>query len=157
MLILHRNQEALGTGAPRNKVTSSDWCCSDEADQSTSVRSKRASDQFLLASVSALHNLVYHDTIHGFSLVLIYDLLEHRCMIDDVTINNIFLLSSLNTNRFHVAKGLYNNRSQKMPKCAQNISVTPGCSMCATFFFLNNCEQSLVLCLATKQNYPLEA
>ena len=48
---------------------------------------------------------------------------------DDVTINNIFLLSSLNTNRFRVAKGLYNNRSQKMPKCAQNISVTPGCAM----------------------------
>lgn len=96
MLILHRNQEALGTGAPCNKVTSSDWCCSDEEDQSTSVRSKRASDQFLLASVSALHNHVYHDTIHGFSLVLIYDLLEHRC-IDDVIINNIFLLSSLNT------------------------------------------------------------
>lgn len=128
MLILYRNQEALGTGAPCNKVTSSDWCCSDEEDQSTSVRSKRASDQFLLASVSALHNHVYHDTIHGFSLVLIYDLLEHRC-IDDVIINNIFLLSSLNTNRFHVAKGLYNNRSQKMQKCAQNISVTPDCAM----------------------------
>ena len=45
----------------------------------------------------------------------------------------------------------------QMPKCAQNISVTPGCAMCVTFFFLNNCEQSLVLCLATKQNYPLEA
>ena len=40
------------------------------------------------------------------------------------------------TNRFHVAIGLFSNRSQRTSKCGKNISDTLGCASCATFLFL---------------------
>ena len=40
------------------------------------------------------------------------------------------------TNRFHVAVCLFNNRSQRTSKCGKNISDTLGCASCATFLFL---------------------
>ena len=50
---------------------------------------------------------------------------------------SLFLLSTLyKTNRFHVAMGLFSNRSQKPSKCGENISDTLTCGSCATFLFL---------------------
>ena len=56
-----------------------------------------------------------------FRLVLVYDLLEDRHRDD---INNILLFLSYKTNRFHVAIGLYCNKSQITSKCGENIGDT---------------------------------
>ena len=55
-----------------------------------------------------------------FRLVLIYDLLEDRRRDD---INNIFLFYHIKQ-RFHVAIGLYCNKSQMTSKCGENIGDT---------------------------------
>ena len=44
-------------------------------------------------------------------------------------------LLSFKTNRFHVAVGMYSNRSHKMFKCGKNISDTLGCAPSAAFLF----------------------
>ena len=46
-------------------------------------------------------------------MVLTYDLLEDRHK-DDITMNDFFLFLSNNTNGFHVAVGLYSNRSHDL-------------------------------------------
>ena len=42
------------------------------------------------------------------------------------------------TNRFHVAVGLFSNRSQKTAKCGKNIVTHSAIASCATFLFLPN-------------------
>ena len=69
-----------------------------------------------------------------FCLVFFYDILEDKC-IDDLIVNNISLFYH-ETNGFHVAKGLCSVRSQKTPKCGENISDTLSCALCATFLLL---------------------
>ena len=66
-------------------------------------------------------------------MVLAYERLEERC-IDDVT-NNKFCFLINKSNRFHIAVGLFRNRSQ-MTSNVVRISVTSGCTSCATILFL---------------------
>ena len=66
-------------------------------------------------------------------MVLAYERLEERC-IDDVT-NNKFCFLINKSNRFHIAVGLFRNRSQ-MTSNMVRISVTPGCTSCAIVLFL---------------------
>ena len=66
-------------------------------------------------------------------MVLAYERLEERC-IDDVT-NDKFCFLLNKSNRFHIAVGLFRNRSQ-MTSNVVRISVTPGCTSCATISFL---------------------
>ena len=66
-------------------------------------------------------------------MVLAYERLEDRC-IDDVT-NDKFCFLINKSNRFHVAVGLFRNRSQITSNVVR-ISVTPGCTSCATVLFL---------------------
>ena len=66
-------------------------------------------------------------------MVLAYERLEDRC-IDDVT-NDKFCFLINKSNRFHVAVGLFRKRSQ-MTSNVVRISVTPGCTSCATISFL---------------------
>ena len=47
----------------------------------------------------------------------------------------IFAFWLYKTNRFHVAVGLYSNRSEKS-KCVKNISDTLICTLCAIVLFL---------------------
>ena len=54
-----------------------------------------------------------------------------------VCVSVYFLFWSLyKTNRFHVAVGLFSNRSQRTSKCGKNISDTFACGSCATSLFL---------------------
>ena len=71
--------------------------------------------------------------LRAFWMVLAYERLEERC-IDDVT-NNKFCFLINKSNRFHIAVGLFRNRSQ-MTSNVVRISVTPGCTSCATIMFL---------------------
>ena len=66
-------------------------------------------------------------------MVLAYERLEERC-IDDVT-NDKFCFLINKSNRFHIAVGLFRNKSQ-MTSNVVRISVTPGCTSCATILFL---------------------
>ena len=66
-------------------------------------------------------------------MVLADERLEDRC-IDDVT-NDKFCFLINKSNRFHIAVGLFRNRSQ-MTSNVVRISVTPGCTSCATILFL---------------------
>ena len=66
-------------------------------------------------------------------MVLAHERLEERC-IDDVT-NDKFCFLINKSNRFHIAVGLFRNRSQ-MTSNVVRISVTPGCTPCATILFL---------------------
>ena len=66
-------------------------------------------------------------------MVLAHERLEDRC-IDDVT-NDKFCFLINKSNRFHIAVGLFRNRSQ-MTSNMVRISVTPGCTSCATILFL---------------------
>ena len=66
-------------------------------------------------------------------MVLAHERLEDRC-IDDVT-NDKFCFLINKSNRFHIAVGLFRNRSQ-MTSNVVRISVTPGCTSCATILFL---------------------
>ena len=51
----------------------------------------------------------------------------------------LFLSCSLyKTNRFHVAVGLFSNRSQRTSKCGKNNSDTLACGSCATSLFLRH-------------------
>ena len=45
---------------------------------------------------------------------------------------------SYKTNRFHVAVGLFSNRSQRTSKCGKNNSDTLACDSCATSLFLRH-------------------
>ena len=73
--------------------------------------------------------------MHGFWLVLTYDLLEDRHT-DDIIIKTFFNSLLYKTNRFQVAMRLFSNRSQRTSKCGKNISDTLSCALCATFLFL---------------------
>ena len=54
-----------------------------------------------------------------------------------VCVSVYFLFWSLyKTNRFHVAVGLFSNRSQRTSKCGKNNSDTLACGSCATSLFL---------------------
>ena len=54
-----------------------------------------------------------------------------------VCVSVFFLFwSSYKTNRFHVAVGLFGNRSQKTSKYVKNTSDTLACGSCATSMFL---------------------
>ena len=59
-----------------------------------------------------------------------------------------FLFWSLyKTNRFHVAVGLFSNRSQRTSKSGKNISYTLACGSCATSLFLPHFDVSCDLLL----------
>ena len=65
------------------------------------------------------------------------------------------------TNRFHVAVGLFSNRSQKMSKCSKNITDTLVCSSCATSLFLLPhfdivCDLLLNRCQGSQQIFKQE-
>ena len=68
----------------------------------------------------------------------------------------LFLFWSLyKTNRFHVAVGLFSNRSQRTSKCGKNISDTLACGSCATSLFLPHFD---VICsLRTADVFPVVA
>ena len=56
-----------------------------------------------------------------------------------VCVSVYFLFWSLyKTNRFHVAVGLFSNRSQRTSKCGKNNSDTLACGSCATSLFLRH-------------------
>ena len=64
-----------------------------------------------------------------------------------VCVSVYFLFWSLyKTNRFHVAVGLFSNRSQRTSKCGKNISDTLVCCWCATSLFLPHLTSSVIYC-----------
>ena len=64
-------------------------------------------------------------------------ILEQSSGTRQVCVSVFFLFWSLyKTNRFHVAVGLFSNRSQTTSKFGKNISVTLACGSCATSLFL---------------------
>ena len=64
---------------------------------------------------------------------------EQSCGTRQVCVSVFFLFWSFyKTNRFHVAMGLFSNRSQRTSKCGKNISDTLACGSCATSLFLRH-------------------
>ena len=66
-------------------------------------------------------------------------ILEQSSGTRQVCVSVFFLFWSLyKTNRFHVAVGLFSNRSQRTSKCGKNNSDTLACGSCATSLFLRH-------------------
>ena len=64
-------------------------------------------------------------------------ILEQSSGTRQLCVSVFFLFGSLcKTNRFHVAVGLFSNRSQRTSKCGKNLSDTLVCGSCATSLFL---------------------
>ena len=63
-------------------------------------------------------------------------ILEHLAVRGKFVVFFFLFCSLYKTNRFHVAMGLFGNRSQRTSKCGENISDSPVYGSCATSLFL---------------------
>ena len=91
---------------------------------------------FLLIPYNGMHNIVFYMIsciIQSYVFLLVH-VLTHDLSEDSYHLQHFVFLSH-KTNTFHVAVGLFGDRSQKMSKCEEKISDTHGCPSCVTFLF----------------------